>query len=160
MALISDAYFKHDLVMLSMDLSEREPAAEARARAGEREYDADRRGRGQSYRRYRSCPWASNKSAELVRRYGCGPTCDVIEFRAYVSRKPNLWLRYRVLNIFECSWLATETSHCGQGIGRKLVSESWYLARDCGYRLFRTDCASSFWYIINMKNRKINLITT
>lgn len=86
------------------------------------------------------CPWDPDKFVEFAKRCECGPTRDVIEFWAYVTRKPNLWQRHRVLKIFECSWLAIEPHHRGQGIGRKLVLESWYLARDCGYRLFRIDC--------------------
>lgn len=87
-----------------------------------------------------SCPWDPDKLVELARCCECGPTRDLIEFEAYVIRKPNLWERYCVLKIFECSYLAVRPDFRNQGIARKLVLDSWYLARDCGYRLFRVDC--------------------
>jgi len=86
-----------------------------------------------------SCPWDPDKFIEFA-RCECGPARDVIEFDAYVTGKPNLWERYCVLKIFECSYLAVRPDFRNQGIARKLVLDSWYLARDCGYRLFRVDC--------------------
>ncbi|KAL0128979.1 hypothetical protein PUN28_003989 [Cardiocondyla obscurior] len=91
-----------------------------------------------------SCPWDPDKFVEFARCCECGPTRDVIEFEAYVTRKPNLWKRYCVLKIFECSYLAVRPDFRNQGIARKLVLDSWYLARDCGYRLFRVDCSNRY----------------
>lgn len=87
-----------------------------------------------------SCPWDPDKFVEFARCCEYGPIRDVIEFEAYVTCKPNLWERYCVLKIFECSYLAVRPDFRNQGIARKLVLDSWYLARDCGYRLFRVDC--------------------
>jgi len=38
-----------------------------------------------------SCPWDPDKFVEFARCSECGVTRDVIEFEAYVTRKPNLW---------------------------------------------------------------------
>lgn len=92
-----------------------------------------------------SCPWDSKKTVQYAR---CcedeGPSRDLIEFFAYVSRVPNIWNRYCVLKVFECSILAVDPEYRGIGLARKLVEESWYLARDCNYRLFRIDCTSRY----------------
>lgn len=144
-----DAYFKHEPVIVNIGLSEEEPAPsllklmcdqirEGMTIIAEGEDDciagvAVNAG---------SCPWDPDKYVELARRHGCGPVRDVIEFWAYVTRKPNLWQRYCVLKIFECSCLAVGPDFRNGGIARKLVLDSWYLARDCGYRLFRIDCSN------------------
>ncbi|KAK2576534.1 hypothetical protein KPH14_005856 [Odynerus spinipes] len=90
-----------------------------------------------------ACPWDPKKMIEYAKCYEEeGPSRDLIEFFAYVSRKPDIWNRYCVLKVFECSILAVDSEYRGVGMARKLVEESWYLARDCSYRLFRMDCTS------------------
>ena len=71
-----------------------------------------------------------------------GPVRDVIKFYAYLSSAPKLWCKYGVRNIFECSAVAVDPEYSRMGIGKRLIKESWYLARDCGYKLFRIDCTS------------------
>lgn len=146
---MSDAYFRHDPVMVGAGLSEREPAP----LLVKLMHDEVREGmtiiaEGQDNCIIGAavnsccCPWDPDEFVEFASYCESGRTRDVIEFWAYVTRKPDLWRRYRVLKIFECSWLAIEPNHHRQGIGRKLASKSWCLARDCGYRLFRIDCTS------------------
>lgn len=96
-----------------------------------------------------SCPWDPDKFVEFARCCECGPTRDLIEFEAYVTCKPDLWERYCVLKIFECSYLAVRPDFRKQGIARKLVLDSWYLARDCGYRLFRVDCNNRWVQLVD-----------
>ncbi|KAI4491169.1 hypothetical protein M0802_010390 [Mischocyttarus mexicanus] len=90
-----------------------------------------------------SCPWDPKKMMEYARR--CeeeGPMQDLIEFFAYVSSKPDVWNRYCVHKVFECSNVAVDPEYREMGIAKKLIEESWILARDCSYRLFRIDCSS------------------
>ncbi|KAI4487474.1 PREDICTED: dopamine N-acetyltransferase-like [Polistes canadensis] len=90
-----------------------------------------------------SCPWDPKKMMEYARRSEeKGPIRDLIEFFAYVSSKPDVWNRYCVHKVFECSNVAVDPEYRGMGIAKKLMEESWYLARDCSYRLFRIDCSS------------------
>lgn len=147
MTFMIDAYYKGDPTMVNIGLDEQEPAPsllkmmhddlqEGMTIIAEGEDNcivgaAVNAG---------SCPWDPDKFVELARCCECGPTRDVIEFGAYVTCKPNLWERFCVLKIFECSYLAVRPDFRNQGIARKLVLDSWYLARDCGYRLFRVDC--------------------
>jgi len=86
-----------------------------------------------------SCPWDPVHLTNMA-RCECGPVRDIIEFEAYVCGKPNLWQRYYVFKIFECSYIAVSSEHRARGIAKKLLLDSWHLARDCTYRLFRIDC--------------------
>lgn len=146
---MSDAYFKYEPAMVNIGLGRQEPAPSLLRIM----YDQLKEGMtivavGQdnciagAVVNAGSCPWDPDKYVEFAGRCERGPTRDVIEFSAYVTRKPNLWERYRVLKIFECSCLAVGPDFQNHGIARKLVLDSWYLARDCGYRLFRIDCTS------------------
>ncbi|XP_076665045.1 arylalkylamine N-acetyltransferase-like 2 [Andrena cerasifolii] len=72
------------------------------------------------------------------------PIRRIIEFFAYVAEKSNLWERYCVSRTFEQSSLAVHSEYRGQGIGTRLVEESWLLARDCGYPLFSIECNSKY----------------
>ncbi|XP_070161403.1 uncharacterized protein [Polyergus mexicanus] len=151
MTFMCDAFFKDDPVMVNIGLEEQEPAPSLLKMM----YDELREGmtiiaEGEdncivgAAVNAGSCPWDPDKFVELARCCECGSTRDVIEFEAYVTRKPNLWERYCVLKIFECSYLAVGPDFRNQGIARKLVLDSWYLARDCGYRLFRVDCSNRY----------------
>ncbi|XP_011694153.1 PREDICTED: uncharacterized protein LOC105453691 isoform X2 [Wasmannia auropunctata] len=151
MDFMNDAFFKDDPTMVNIGLNEDEPAPSLLKLM----YDEIREGmtliaEGQdncivgAAVNARSCPWDPDNVVEFARRCECGSARDVIEFGAYVTCKPNLWERYCVLNIFECSYLAVRPDFRKQGIARKLVLDSWYLARDCGYRLFRVDCNNRY----------------
>lgn len=69
-----------------------------------------------------------------------GPMRDLIEFFGFVSEAPKLWERFCVMTIFEQASLAVKKDFQSLGIGKRLIQESWHLARDCGFRLFRMDC--------------------
>ncbi|XP_050455437.1 uncharacterized protein LOC126853623 [Cataglyphis hispanica] len=151
MTFMCDAFFKDDPVMVNIGLHQQEPAPSLLKMM----YDEIREGmtiiaEGEdncivgAAVNAGSCPWDPDKLVELARCCECGLARDVIEFEAYVSRKPNLWERYCVLKLFECSFLAVGADFRNQGIARKLVLDSWYLARDCGYRLFRVDCSNKY----------------
>lgn len=144
-----DAFFKDDPTMVNIGLNEEEPAPSLLKIM----YDEICDGmtiiaEGQDNHimgavvNAGSCPWDPDRLVELAQCCECGPARDLIEFEAYVISKPNLWERYRVLKIFECSYLAVGPDFRDRGIARKLVLDSWYLARDCGYRLFRVDCSN------------------
>ncbi|XP_034195517.1 arylalkylamine N-acetyltransferase 1 [Osmia lignaria lignaria] len=72
------------------------------------------------------------------------PISKVIEFYAYVLDSARVWERFCVHTIFEQSSLAISEEYRGLGIAQRLIHESWILARDCGYRLFRMDCNNSY----------------
>lgn len=89
-----------------------------------------------------SCPWGPD---HLVRYANCcesGTVKELLKFYAFVCRQPQLWQKYRVLKIFECTYVTVANECQGNGIAKRLIRDSWYLARDCGYRLFRIDCTS------------------
>ncbi|KAG5317279.1 UD2B7 glucuronosyltransferase, partial [Pseudoatta argentina] len=152
MTFMCDAFYKDDPTMVNIGLSKQEPASsllqimyneirEGMTLIVEEEEDECIIG---AVVNAGSCPWDPDKFVEFARCCECGPSRDVIEFDAYVTGKPNLWERYCVLKIFECSYLAVRRDFRKQGIARKLVLDSWYLARDCGYRLFRVDCNNRY----------------
>ncbi|KAG5316659.1 DNAT acetyltransferase, partial [Acromyrmex insinuator] len=152
MTFMCDAFYKDDPTMVNIGLSKQEPPSsllqimyneirEGMTLIVEEEEDECIIG---AVVNAGSCPWDPDKFVEFARCCECGPTRDVIEFDAYVTGKPNLWERYCVLKIFECSYLAVRRDFRKQGIARKLVLDSWYLARDCGYRLFRVDCNNRY----------------
>ncbi|XP_008205729.1 uncharacterized protein LOC103316019 [Nasonia vitripennis] len=92
-----------------------------------------------------SRPFDNEKNAKLAE------TCcerrearDLIEFSIFCSRQADLWNVYCIDSVFECAYLAVHPEHQGRGIARKLVEESWILARDMAYRLFRIDCSSRY----------------
>ncbi|XP_047356375.1 uncharacterized protein LOC124951666 [Vespa velutina] len=96
-----------------------------------------------------SCPWEPKKIKEYARC--CEEESlvrDLIEFYSYVSLKPDVWNRYCVHKVFECNYVAVDPEYRGMGIAKKLIEESWYLARDCSYRLFRIDCSNIYTAII------------
>lgn len=147
---MKDAYLKYEPIMVNIGLAGREPMPPLLLKFI---YDDLKDGMTIIVEKQDNCiigaavngqsdPSDFDRFIELASCCECGPIRDVIEFWAYVIRKPNLWERYRVRKIFECSWLAVEPDFRGQGIARKLVLDSWRLARDCGYRLFRLDCTS------------------
>ncbi|KOC69587.1 Dopamine N-acetyltransferase [Habropoda laboriosa] len=80
----------------------------------------------------------------LARCCATGPHRDIVEFFGYIAETPKLWERYCVHSIFEQASVAVSQDFQGLGIARRLIQESWVLARDCGYRLFRLDCNSSY----------------
>ncbi|XP_011645838.1 uncharacterized protein LOC105432638 [Pogonomyrmex barbatus] len=151
MTFMCDAFFKDDPTMVNIGLDKQEPASsllkllyddlqEGMTIIAE---DRDNCIVGAAVNAG-SCPWDPDRFIEFARCCECGSIRDVIEFEAYVTRKPNLWKHYYVLKIFECSYLAVGADFRNQGIARKLVLDSWYLARDCGYRLFRVDCNNRY----------------
>ncbi|XP_018341668.1 PREDICTED: uncharacterized protein LOC108748138 [Trachymyrmex septentrionalis] len=152
MTFMCDAFYKDDPTMVNIGLNKQEPASsllqimyneirEGMTLIVEEEEDECIVG---AVVNAGSCPWDPDKFVEFARCCECGPARDVIEFDAYVTGKPNLWERYCVLKIFECSYLAVRPDFRNRGIARKLVLDSWYLARDCGYRLFRIDCNNRY----------------
>ncbi|XP_076231311.1 uncharacterized protein LOC143177324 [Calliopsis andreniformis] len=88
--------------------------------------------------------------SESARLYQFAKCCEpprvrqVIEFYAYVVEKSNLWERYCVDRIFQQSCVAVSCDHQGMGVARRLIEESWILARDCGFQLFCIECNSVY----------------
>ncbi|XP_076644946.1 arylalkylamine N-acetyltransferase 1 [Halictus rubicundus] len=68
---------------------------------------------------------------------------EVLHFYSYVSGQPNVYERFCVPRMFELTSIAVSRDHRGLGIARRLVVESWHLARDCDYAVFHTACTSS-----------------
>lgn len=89
-----------------------------------------------------SCSWGPEKLLRYANKCECGTVQDLLKFYAYVSVQPQLWQKYCILKIFECTYVAVDVECQGHGLGKRLIRESWYFARDCGYRLFRIDCTS------------------
>ncbi|CAD1475736.1 unnamed protein product, partial [Heterotrigona itama] len=91
-----------------------------------------------------NCVIGRNESKKLCKLSRCcddGPIRDIIEFFAYVMDAPKIWQRFPVGNVvFEQSSIAVDSDYRKLGIAKRLVQESWHLARDCGYRSFRLDC--------------------
>lgn len=89
-----------------------------------------------------SCPWDPENMIEYADRCERGSVRDIMKFNAYVTKAPQLWNKYCVLKIFDCAAVAVDSKYLGMGIGKRLVKESWHLARDCGFQAFRIDCTS------------------
>lgn len=142
-----EAYFKDDPTLVNIGLEEQEPALSLRQFM----YDCVREGMtiiaedpnneiiGAAVNNG-TCPWDPDRLCNFARCCECGLIRDLLEFEAFLAKKPDLWQRYCVLKIFECSYVAVKRDCRNQGIARKLILDSWYLARDCTYRLFRIDC--------------------
>nr|XP_012145729.1 PREDICTED: uncharacterized protein LOC105663117 [Megachile rotundata] len=81
---------------------------------------------------------------DLAKCCECGTLQKVIQFYGYVAEAARVWDRFCVHTVFEQATLIVNEEYRGMGIAKRLVQESWILARDCGYRLFRMDCLSSF----------------
>lgn len=90
-----------------------------------------------------TCSWYPDRVVEFA-ECCCepGPVRDIVKFYGYVMNEPKLWDKYCVQKVFECCNVGVDSNYLGMGIGRRLVKESWYLARDCGYQVFRMDCTS------------------
>lgn len=67
---------------------------------------------------------------------------DVLNFFAWCSEEADPWNKLCVADLFECCCVAVGPSHARQGIAKRLVEESWILARDLDFRLFRIDASS------------------
>lgn len=93
-----------------------------------------------------SRPFDTENNARLAAATGCcgcsQEARDLVEFYVFVSRQIDLWRAYCVDNVFECGYVAVHPEHQGQGIAKKLIEESWVLARDMAYRLFAINCTS------------------
>ncbi|XP_058804500.1 uncharacterized protein LOC131671793 [Phymastichus coffea] len=74
----------------------------------------------------------------------CKRVKDLLAFYAFCSRQCDPWRNYCVDRLFECAYVAVHPKHQGKGLAKRLVEESWVLARDTAYRLFRIDCTSSY----------------
>ncbi|XP_076624148.1 arylalkylamine N-acetyltransferase 1 [Colletes latitarsis] len=72
------------------------------------------------------------------------PIRRIIEFYSYVAKEVNVWERYCVWQVFEQSCVAVSSDFRGMGIAKKLIAESWHLARDCSYSLFLIQCNSRY----------------
>ncbi|XP_053976519.1 uncharacterized protein LOC128875171 [Hylaeus volcanicus] len=81
---------------------------------------------------------------EFARICESTPIRRIVEFYSYIAQKLNVWERYCSWQVFEQSSLAVHTAFQGLGIARRLVGESWFLARDCSYPLFLIHCNSSY----------------
>ncbi|XP_076766940.1 arylalkylamine N-acetyltransferase 1 [Xylocopa sonorina] len=71
-----------------------------------------------------------------------GPMRDVIEFFGFIADVPRVYERYCVSRLFEQASIAVSKEYQGLGIAKRLIEESWLLARDTAFRLFRFDCNS------------------
>ncbi|XP_048511059.1 uncharacterized protein LOC105690149 [Athalia rosae] len=91
-----------------------------------------------------SCPWDPRNLVCLADRCQCESIQNLLKFYAHVTASPDLWKEYCVPKIFECTYLSVSNECQGQGLAKRLVRDSWLLARDCGYRLFRIDCTSRY----------------
>lgn len=80
----------------------------------------------------------------LAKCCDAGPISNILEFFAYLSEMPGIWERYCVSRVFEQCSLAVDSRYQNLGIATRLIQESWLLARDCGFRVFRVDC-NSMW---------------
>ncbi|KAG7204722.1 hypothetical protein KM043_005136 [Ampulex compressa] len=148
---MNEAYYRHEPTMINLGLRGTEPSGALREIMHENvsegmtiiAEDPQDRILGAAVNTG-SCPWDPQRSVEFGRRCEEGPARDAIEFLAYVSSKPNVWERFCVLKVFECNNLAVAEEFRGRGIARRLLEESWCMARDCGYRLFRIDCTSRY----------------
>ncbi|XP_046430850.1 arylalkylamine N-acetyltransferase 1-like [Neodiprion fabricii] len=97
-----------------------------------------------------SCPWNPDHLLRFAKCCQCGPIQDLLTFYAYVTATPQLWQKYCILKIFECTYVTVANEYQGNGIAKRLIQDSWYLARDCGYRYtakvadgFRWECVWS-----------------
>ena len=82
------------------------------------------------------------KIGQLADCCECPQTRDLLEFYAFCSKQSDLWNVYCVDDVFECANVAVHPEHQGKGIAKRLVMDSWCLARDLAFRLFRIDCSS------------------
>ncbi|KAJ8667905.1 hypothetical protein QAD02_009568 [Eretmocerus hayati] len=81
---------------------------------------------------------------ELVCCSECEKSRELIKFFVYCSKECNLWDKYCINHFFECSHVAVHPEHQGHGIAKRLVEESWILARDLPSSLFRIDASSRY----------------
>ena len=89
-----------------------------------------------------SQPSDCKKSADIAEKCEPGLARNLMKFFAFVCKKSNVWDIYKVPCLFECSHVSIHPDHQGQGLGKRLIRESWVLARDTGFRVFRIDCSS------------------
>ncbi|XP_011501544.1 PREDICTED: dopamine N-acetyltransferase-like [Ceratosolen solmsi marchali] len=72
------------------------------------------------------------------------PSRELLKFYAYCSRKANV-SRLTDKNVaFECSYVAVHPDHQRQSLGKRVIAESWILAQELGFDLFKIDCTSRF----------------
>lgn len=83
-----------------------------------------------------------DKNLKLADSCECGRTRDLIRFYSFCSKQSDVWGAYCVDSVFECAHVAVHPEYHGKGIAKRLVQESWVLARDLAYRVFRIDASS------------------
>ncbi|XP_011302865.1 dopamine N-acetyltransferase-like [Fopius arisanus] len=89
-------------------------------------------------------PWYPDELREAA---NCADNKDVarlLRFCAKIAEAPDPWKTHHTNKVFECAHMTVDPQYRGKGIGTKLVSDSWMLARDLGSRVFRMDCTSKF----------------
>ncbi|XP_024946833.1 uncharacterized protein LOC107273707 [Cephus cinctus] len=150
MNLMCESYFKYEPSIVNIGLSGRAPASLMHFVQEHLREGMTLVARGQdncivgAAINVGSCPWDPERAISFANCCECGPAKDLIKFYAYVTMQPRLWERFCVLKIFECCYVTVHPDYQGQGLGKRLIQESWYLARDCGYSLFRIDCTSRY----------------
>lgn len=87
---------------------------------------------------------------------------DLINFFAHCSQEGDPWNNYCISDLLECQSVAVSPNHMRQGIAKRLVEESWILARDLDFRLFRIDATSRcvFRFFISVYQRYNVLLLT
>ncbi|XP_031836784.2 arylalkylamine N-acetyltransferase 1 [Nomia melanderi] len=68
---------------------------------------------------------------------------QILHFFSYVVEQSRIFERFCVPRMFELTSLAVSEDYRNMGIGRRLIMESWYLARSCGYPMVYISCDSS-----------------
>lgn len=83
---------------------------------------------------------------------------NIMIYFAYIVELPRLWITHDISKYFECSMIAVDPDYQGFGIAKKLAHDSWLLARDCGFTLFRIDCSSKQVYFTYLFFNDITII--
>uniref|UniRef100_A0ABD2VZX1 N-acetyltransferase domain-containing protein n=1 Tax=Trichogramma kaykai TaxID=54128 RepID=A0ABD2VZX1_9HYME len=85
-----------------------------------------------------------DEQERLADHYDRGPGRDLVRFFCFLSRQADPWSRHDTQTVFECASVAVHPEHQGHGLARRLVQESWVLARDMAHRCFRIDASSIY----------------
>ena len=91
--------------------------------------------------------WDPIKDVQMADCYLPHPEKELVKFHAHISMAPQLWDKYCVSSIFDCTYVAVDPEWQKLGIARRLIEKSWYLARDCGFDIFRIDCTSRYIFL-------------
>nr|XP_033333682.1 dopamine N-acetyltransferase-like [Megalopta genalis] len=87
-------------------------------------------------------PWEAAAIEQCAKCVDSGPIKEVLHFFGYIAYQPRIFERFCVSRMFEVTSLAVDEDYRSMGVAKRLITESWYLARDCDYKLFHMCCTN------------------